>query len=207
MKQESESRTIEREQPLWWMTYARFIGLDVHRDYVAAVGIDLAEKIVLRIHRIDLADFGTWVAETLTREDAVVLESTTNAWLIYNRVEPVVGRWVVMHPDRKKSVKTDFADATELAKRLLRYDITEVWVPPTPVQELRELMRYRHRKVDSRSALINRLKSVLHAQGAKQPVERIVTQKHRAWWDELDLSATQRVKIDRELESYESPGA
>lgn len=118
MKQESESRTIERDQPLWWMTYVRFIGLDVHRDYVTAVGIDLAEKVVLRVRRIDLADFGTWVAETLTADDAVVLESTTNAWLIYNLVEPVVRRCVVMHPDRKKSVKTDIADATELAKRL-----------------------------------------------------------------------------------------
>lgn len=64
-------------------------------------------------------------------------------------------------------------------------------------------MHYRQRKVAAHTMLINRLKSVLHARGIKQPVERILAQKHRAWWDELDLSAVQRVKIDRELESYD----
>ena len=204
MAQESETRAIQPGAPLWWMTYARYIGLDIHREYVTAVGIDLGKNVVLRVRRIDLSDFPDWVSRHLTREDAVVLESTTNAWTIYDLVAPVVGRCVVMHPDRKKRVKTDLLDAEELARRLFYDDITEVWVPPESVRDLRELMAYRHRKVGERTRILNRLKSVLHACGIEQPADRIAAQKRRDWWDEVDISHPKRLKVELDLATFDT---
>lgn len=203
MARESETRTIQAVGLPPWMVYDRYIGLDIHRDYVTAVGIDRNDRVVFRSRRIDLAAFPDWIEEKLTREDAVILESTTNAWTVHDLVAPHVGRCVVMHPDRKKRVKTDILDATEMAKRLLRNDFIQVWVPTEPVQDLRELMAYRRRIVADRTRVLNRLKSVLHACGIEQPATRIAAQKRRDWWDEVDVSRTKRLKIEMDLSSFD----
>ena len=67
--------------------------------------------------------------------DAVVIEATTNAWVIYDLLVTLVGRAVVAHPAKVKliaeaRVKTDKVDVLTLAQ-LLRADmLPEVWVPP-----------------------------------------------------------------------------
>ena len=207
MAQSAQSIPIQQGQPLWWMAYQRFIGLDIHKEYVTAVGIDLSEKEVLRVRRIAIADFADWCAQKLTAEDAVIIESTTNAWTVYDTVAPLVGRAVVMHPDRKKQVKTDIADARELAFRLMRNDFKEVWVPPCHVRDLRELMAYRYRKVAERTRIRNRLKSVLHAAGIRQPAERLLANKRREWWAQLDVSDTKRLKIELDLATFDDLSA
>ena len=53
----------------------RYIGLDVHKHYLIALGVDEDLNIVLPARRVELSRLETWMKKTLTKQDAVVLET------------------------------------------------------------------------------------------------------------------------------------
>src|SRR5262249_20909540 len=80
----------------------------------------------------------------------VVLEATSNTWLLYDQLQPLVAEVVVAHPQAVKliaaaRVKTDSRDTIKLASRLPANLIPAVWVPPQAVRELRALVTHRNR--------------------------------------------------------------
>ena len=52
----------------------RFIGLDVHKYYLVAAGVDAQGNHVLGPQRVNLSHLEKWVRKTLTPQDRVVLE-------------------------------------------------------------------------------------------------------------------------------------
>jgi transposase len=149
----------------------RFVALDVHKSYVMAGAVDAGQQIALHPRRVAFNDFETWISKHLRSSDEVVLEATTNAWLIHDLLEPVVARVVVAHPYHVKlisaaTVKTDKRDTLALAKLLAAKMIREVWVPPVHVRELRALIAHRKRLISQRTAAKNRLHSTLHGHPA-----------------------------------------
>ena len=130
-------------------------------------GIDAHKRIVLQPRKVELHRWADWAKANLHSTDAVVIEATTNAWVIYDQVVGLVGRVVVAHPAKVKliaeaRVKTDKVDVLTLAQ-LLRADmLPEVWVPPLHVRELRALLSHRRRLVSLQTTAKNRLQSVLH---------------------------------------------
>ena len=105
--------------------------------------------------------------DNLRASDAIVLEATTNAWQIYEQVEPYVGRAGVAYPGLVKliasaRVKTDHRDVLHLARLWAAGLIPEVWVPPQEVRGLRALLAHRRHMVKRRTMLRNRLHSVIH---------------------------------------------
>lgn len=68
----------------------RFIGLDIHKHYLVAVGVDAQQQVVFGFQRVAYPQLTTWIAQHLTVTDAVVLEMTTNAFHIHDDVLPVV---------------------------------------------------------------------------------------------------------------------
>jgi transposase len=78
----------------------------------------------------------------LTPSDALVLEATSNAWLLYDQLEPLLASVSVAHPLAVKliaaaRVKTDARDTIKLARLLAANLVPAVWVPPVHVRELR----------------------------------------------------------------------
>ena len=61
----------------------RFIGLDIHRDYFVAVGVDAALQPVFGPQTVSNRELDAWIARCLTPQDAVVLEMTTNTWDLF----------------------------------------------------------------------------------------------------------------------------
>jgi transposase len=182
----------------------RFIAIDIHKHYLMIGGIDAQQRLVLPPRKVELHRWLDWAAANLLTTDAVVLEATTNAWTIYDQVVKLVGRAVVVHPAKVKliadaRVKTDRVDVLTLAK-LLRADmLPEVWVPPTHVRDLRALLSHRRRLVVLQTTAKNRLQSVLHRLNLKPPKGELFAQKQRGWWDELELSTTERLRVDQDL--------
>ena len=82
-------------------------------------------------------------AQSLARDDQVVLEATGNALAIARIIEPHVGRVVLANPKAVKnatqSAKTDKRDARTLAKLLAAGFLPEVWTP----DEHRRVLRRR----------------------------------------------------------------
>ena len=53
----------------------RFIGLDVHKHYLIALGVDAELRVVLPAQRVEFTRLENWMNKTLTSQDAVVLET------------------------------------------------------------------------------------------------------------------------------------
>jgi transposase len=185
-------------------SYLRFIAIDIHKHYLMIGGIDAHKRVVLQPRRVELTRWPQWAQTNLLSTDAVVIEATTNVWAIYDLLAPLVGRAVVVHPAKVKliaasRVKTDKVDVLSLA-HLLRADLLpEVWVPPQHVRDLRALLSHRRRLVSLQTTAKNRLQSVLHRLNLRAPEGDAFAHKHRAWWAELTLSATERLRVDQDV--------
>ncbi len=187
----------------------RFVGTDLHKHFAVVAAVDAHQQVLLRPSRqIRLDDWATWVEGHLTRQDAVVLEATGNAWWCYDIVAPLVGRCVVANALQIRwiasaAVKTDKHDALKLARLLAANLIPEVWVPPVAVRELRGLLAHRHALVKQRTAVKNRLHSILHRHHLKPPPGNLFTERNRTWWDEVSVSATERLRASHDLATLE----
>jgi len=94
----------------------RYIALDIHKYYSVVAGVDRDGEEVLSPCRVEHADLEGWLAKHLLASDRVVIESTTNAWHVYDLLEPLVAEVLVANPIKVKQianarVKTDKKDA------------------------------------------------------------------------------------------------
>ena len=99
----------------WKTSEVRYIGLDVHKQYITVGGMNKEQEIVLRPRNVEMERFKRWAQENLRKTDEVVLEATTNTWDVYDTIVPLVKRVVVAHPAEVKQiansrVKTDNQD-------------------------------------------------------------------------------------------------
>jgi transposase len=198
------------EAPL--QAFSRFIAIDIHKSYLMIGGIDAQQRVVLPPRKVELHRWLDWATANLHSSDAVVLEATTNAWTIYDQLVKLVGKVVVVHPAKVKliaaaRVKTDKVDVLTLAQVLRADLLPEVWVPPLPVRELRALLSHRGRLVSMQTTAKNRLQSVLHRLNLKPPKGDVFAQKWRAWWNELELSTTERLRVEHDLATLEHVGS
>ena len=96
-------------------TQKRYVGLDVHKQYVMVGIVDGQQRLLLSPRKVSLTELEDWAKKHLHPSDAVMLEATTNAWYIYDLLQPLVERVVVAHPPHIKliasaMVKTDRKD-------------------------------------------------------------------------------------------------
>lgn len=179
----------------------RYIALDIHKEYVLAGGMNAAQERVMQPRRIEMGKFREWTSRNLREGDAVVLETTTNVWDIYDIVAPLVTRAVVAHAGAVRQiaearVKTDKEDVKRLIRLLIADIVPEVWVPPTHVRELRGMISYRNRLVKTGTMIRNRLQSLIHRHNLLPPKSGLSDQ---TWWDQQTLSKLEKIQIRQEL--------
>ena len=159
---------------------------------------------MLRPRNVEVRRFRAWAERNLKPTDAVVLEATTNTWDIYDIVAPLVAKTVVAHPPEVKqianaSIKIDKHDVIRLIRLLIVDMVPEVWVPPVHVRELRALMSYRWRLLKMSTMVINRLRSVLHRHNIPGPEGKLYAQKNADFWEGVELSSIENMRIRQEL--------
>jgi transposase len=186
----------------------RFIAVDLHKEYIVVGAVNARLETVLPPRRIELAAWSRWAHTNLKSTDALVLESTSNAWDFYDRVAPLVGRTVVANPRLVKliasaRVKTDKVDTMSLAKLLAVNLIPEVWVPPLVVREARGLLAHRRRLVRNRTMVTNRLQSLLLRHNLPGPQGNPFCVAHLPWWNTLPVSTTEKLRIRQDLATVE----
>src|SRR6185503_465666 len=182
----------------------RFVGLDVHKHYVMVGAVNCHQEMVLPPRKVSLVEFEGWAKKYLRRTDEVVLEATTNAWYLYDLLEPLVARVVVCHPPQVKLiatalVKTDKKDTMTLAKLLAVGMIPPVWVPPVHVRELRALINHRQRLIAQQTRSKNRLRSLLQRHHLIPPDGDLFSEAHRVWWHKLDLNPSEKLRARQDL--------
>ncbi|GHO50380.1 IS110 family transposase [Ktedonospora formicarum] len=187
----------------------RFVALDVHRQYLVVGAVDSQQQVVLTPRRFGFAAFAEWAQVHFTHADVVVLEATSNAWLLYDQLQPLVAEVVVAHPQAVKliaaaRVKTDKRDTIKLASLLAANLIPAVWVPPPAVRELRALVTHRNRLVKQRTQAANRLHSVLHRYNLDPPPGIPFAVHQQEWWLALDLPLAEKLRVQQDLRLYQT---
>ena len=145
---------------------ARFIGLDVHKHYLVAVGVDADQHQVFGPQRVSYDRLDDWIAAQLTPQDAVVLEMTTNSFELHDQLQPHVHSVTVVHPPHvalitRAQVKTDRKAALTLAQLHAAKLLPAVWVPSPEVRALRGVVAQRAAMVRLATQARNRLQAVL----------------------------------------------
>ena len=150
-------------------------GLDVHQaTVVACLLVGGAHKKPMK----EVRTFGTKTRELMELRDwlhdngctHVGMEATGVYWKpVYAVLEDdfllVVGN--AHHIKNVPGRKTDVKDSEWIADLLRHGLIAQSFVPPKPIRELRDLLRYRRKLVESRSAERNRLQKPLETANIK----------------------------------------
>ncbi len=184
--------------------YERFLALDIHKHYVLIGGMNSLREWVLRPRKVRMSRFPEWVQKNLKPTDAVVLESTSNAWEIYDLISPLVAKAVVANPLKVgqiagAKVKTDKLDVERLLILLIADIVPEVWVPPHHVRDLRALISHRWRIHKQIAMTKNRLHSFIHRFNLIPPAGPLFSEKNLSWWQEQEFSSMVRLQIEQDL--------
>jgi transposase len=184
----------------------RYIALDIHKKYCVIGGVDREGRIVLQAVRVEHADLEEWLRKNLRATDHVVLESTTNAWHVYDLLEPLVKRVVVANPAKVKQianarVKTDVRDTFILARLLAANLVPDVWVPPAHVREMRQLLSQRRQLVETHTQILNRMHSVAHRHPLKHERGKRFNEQNTLWQKDKRLSKMEQFQLGLEMEN------
>jgi transposase len=68
----------------------RYVALDVHKSYVMVGAVNSEQVVIMHPHKVPVVDFEAWATKHLRPTDSVVMEVTTNAWTLYDLLEPLV---------------------------------------------------------------------------------------------------------------------
>ena len=183
----------------------RFIAIDLHKEYVFIGGMNDQQQWTLRPRRVQMSRFRDWAHKNLKPGDAVVIETTSNVWDIYDIVAPLVSKTVVAHAGKVRQiaearVKTDKEDVKRLITLLIANIVPEVWVPPTHVRELRSLISFRWRLSKQITMSKNRLHSVVQRFNLHPPEGHLLADKNLFWWDQQDFSDLTHFQVQHDLQ-------
>lgn len=183
----------------------RYIGLDVHKEFIEVCMIDGKGKVLWRgqvgCRREELLQFAK---KQLRRTDRVALEATTNTWAVVKILRPHVAQLAVGNPLKTKAIaeakiKTDKVDAEVLAQ-LLRCDyLPTVWQPDDTTEMQRSLMTHRSGLMTQRARHKNRVQSLLGRLLLKPPCRCLWTKTGLKWLQTMELCVTDRRLLDSEL--------
>lgn len=188
----------------------RFVGVDLHKE-IAIFHILSHDGTSLFSGRfsVDPDSIRDFAANHLLPTDNLAVEVTSNTWAFVRLVKPRVAKIVVSNPVKTKAIaeaniKTDKVDALVLAQ-LLRCDyLPSVWVPTSAVEDSRALAARRSALVNQRTAIRNRIHSVLARRLVKAPAGGLFTDKGLTWLKHVDLDPLDRALIDADIRLLEA---
>jgi len=184
----------------------RYVALDIHKHYCVVAGVDREGRVLSQPVRVEHADLEGWLKKKLRASDQVVIESTTNAWHVYDLLSPLVERVVVANPIQVKQiatarVKTDIRDTLILARLLAANLVPEVWVPPAHVRQLRQLLSQRRQLVETHTQIVNRMHSVAHRHHLNHARGKRFNEKTTGWQKDKRLSTLEQFQLELEMEN------
>lgn len=184
----------------------RHVALDIHKHYSVVAGVNRDGQVVLAPVRVEHEDLEGWLKKNLQSADRVVIESTTNAWHVYDLLEPLAERVVVANPIKVKQialarVKTDIRDTLILARLLAANLVPAVWVPPVHVRQMRQLLSQRRQLVETHVQILNRMHSVAHRHHLKHERGKRFNEQNTGWQKDECLSRMEQFQLELEMEN------
>jgi transposase len=182
----------------------RYQALDIHKHYSVVAGVNFEGQVVVEPVRIEHADLEGWLKKHIQTTDYVVIESTTNAWHIYDLLVPLAEKVLVANPIKVKQiaqarVKTDIRDTLILARLLAANMVPVIWVPPAHVRNLRYLLSQRRHLVGMHTATVNRMHSVAHRHHLSHPKGKRFNEKNTKWQRDDVLSESEQFQLELDM--------
>lgn len=182
----------------------QYLALDIHKHYSIAAGVNFEGEVVLEPMRIEHANLSGWLEKRIQSTDYIVIESTTNAWHIYDLLEPLAEKVLVANPIKVKQiaqarVKTDIRDTLILARLLAANMIPSIWVPPVHVRNLRYLLSQRRRLMGMHTQIVNRMHSVAHRHHLSHPRGKRFNEKNTVWQQDEALSEEEKFQLELDM--------
>ena len=151
------------------IVYPVCCGIDVHRDFVVATIASTDSRRVtsyqtrkFQTMRYDLENLLKWLIEKECEH--VCMESTGKYWIpVFNVLEPFC-QVMLANPRYVRNIpgkKTDHNDSVWLADLHKHGLVHGSFIPPKPIRELRDLVRYRFKLTNVRSSEKNRFQNSL----------------------------------------------
>jgi transposase len=184
----------------------RYVGLDIHKHYCVVAAVDREGQVVLQPVRVEHQDLEGWLKKNLRPSDHVVIESTTNAWHVYDLLEPLAERVLVANPIKVKQiafarVKTDIRDTLILARLLAANLVPVVWVPPQHIRQMRQLLSQRRQMVETHTQILNRMHSTAHRHHLTHERGKRFNEKNTTWQKDESLSQIEQFQLTLEMEN------
>ena len=184
----------------------RCIGLDVHKHYLIALGVDADLNVVLPARRVELSRLESWMKKSLTKQDEAVLEMTTNTWQLYDELIQYAGKVTVVHPPHvalitRSQVMNDKIAASILARLLAKGLLVGIWVPPQEIREARALVAQRQKMVRLATQAKNRLHAVIQRHHLLPPAGNPFRESNETWWQSLPIGKLEKVNLQSDLET------
>jgi transposase len=180
--------------------YEHYIGVDLHAAFFQVCSVTAAGDRVweTRFPRTE-AGIGEFLARCLPTT-AVAVEATGPTWHFVDAIHASVGAVQVIDPFRTRlkagfAARNDRLDARRLADALRRDSVVGIYYPPPAIRECRELCRYRHTLVHTRSALVQRVRSLLLRQGIVD-ARRLTKVRDDAWLELLSLPPQAKASVE-----------
>lgn len=178
----------------------RYLGLDTHKAFVVAAAVDEQQQVLMEPQRVKMSDLAEWAARTLTPQDQVVIEVTSNTWSIYEVLATYAGHVVVANPYKTRliaeaRIKSDKVDALVLARPLAAHFICEVWVPTADGQQHRALVAHRVHLSQQASRVKNRIHALLSRHNWHCPVNSVFSTAGQAWLEALPFSPLEKLEV------------
>lgn len=151
------------------IVYPVCCGVDVHKTFVVAT-IATTDNLNITTYKTkrfstytkDLKAFALWLSSNNCEH--VCMESTGKYWIpVYNILEPSC-RITLAHPKYVKAIrgkKTDKKDSIWIADLHKHGLVPGSFIPPKPIRQLRDLMRYRTKLIAFLSSEKNRIQDSL----------------------------------------------
>jgi len=186
----------------------RYLALDIHKHYSVVAGVNFEGQVVVEPVRIEHADLEVWLAKHIQPTNYVVIESTTNAWHIYDLLEPLAEKVLVANPIKVKQIaqtqmKTDIGDILILARLLADNMVPVIWVPPLHVRTLRYLLSQRRYLAGMHTQTVNRMHSVAHRHHLNHPKGKRFNKKNTKWQQDDELSDSEKFQIELNMSTKE----
>jgi transposase len=178
------------------------VGLDVHyRSSTYCILDDTGREVACETIR------GHWpkLLERLSQVPkpwSICFEATCGYGYLYRELSKMATRVVVAHPGQLRLIfrakrKNDRIDARKLAKLLYLDEVPAAYVPNQDVQNWRELIEYRRRRVDRQTTCKNAIRSLLRSQGIIAS-KGLWTKKGLTWLRSLEMP-TPAATLKRDL--------
>lgn len=189
------------------------VGLDMHKRFSEVAVLNDRGEVENRqtLHHDNRAEMVEYF-RPLAGKAVVTVEAVRNWYWLYELLEELGVDMRLVHPRKVRLIaesknKTDKIDALILAQLERTEFLPEAYIPPRPVRDMRELLRYRLTLVRLRTGLKNRVHALLDKLNIQQSFTDLFGTQGRAFLAAVPLRSVYRLELDNYLELIDEAGS